>query len=607
MFVGQKMPLDDKFIFCEALGDIQSEKGILKNKLNGFICSTQTGVTEIETKNEIFSFPIFSSSDLKPCNCVKSHCLKLYCECFARGSYCDNCNCMNCMNNQSHEEDREKAFKRTLGRNPSAFHPKTVGEERSYSKGCTCKKSQCLKNYCDCYEAKVRCSNMCRCQGCRNVEDRIQRHLQLPPVHSIKEKPHLSGRSTCMGIQDPVYNKNNQIELPQINPVFDQASHPSMLNLTCGHFYENSILSSRLFTLEVVEAACSCILVQLKEAKYKNFPLFIQEKIVIEEFGRCLIQILESLTGLQIANDLPNNPLPEIYEHNYNSDLITLLSCTQSEVFQAIDTNHSEFHQSLSCDSQLHQPTHYLDTEYGSEAVECDQKYSLYNEGHGFGNIKHTECFPTITRKFHFESATDLPFFYSQPNYRSKNCPLSFSKERDLTDISKYQSESSHLNIQDVHQGCSKAGNSTVFLSESCAFSTNPYFSRDIDSRLVINDKPHIQSFTTEPTLHPNIQYIDNIEEFELINPMGTVLQDCPSRYEHLTTTYEDDETYAATTALLYSSLHCPQNPFILSSEVNFSEAAETKENVFLHSVDAPSDTIINDNSTKRNVLGNRH
>lgn len=126
------------------------------------------------------------------------------------------------------------------------------------------------------------------------------------------------------------------------------------------------------------------------------------------------------------------------------------MSCTQSEVFQAIDTNHSEFHQSLSCDSQLHQPTHYLDTEYGSEAVECDQKYSLYNEDHGFGNVKPSECLPAITREFHFESATDLPFFYSQPNYRSKNCPLSFSKDCDLTDISKYQSESSHLNIQDV-------------------------------------------------------------------------------------------------------------------------------------------------------------
>uniref|UniRef100_A0A3Q0KDB2 CRC domain-containing protein n=2 Tax=Schistosoma mansoni TaxID=6183 RepID=A0A3Q0KDB2_SCHMA len=508
------------------------------------------------------------------------------------------------MNNQSHEEDRKKSIKRTLERNPSAFHPKT---ERSHSKGCTCKKSRCLKNYCECYEAKVRCSNMCRCQGCRNVEDLIQRYSQLEPVHSIKEKPHLSSRPTYTGIQDPVCHKNNQMELPQINHVSDRAPHPSVLNLPYVHFYKNPILSSKFFTLEVVEAACSCILVQLKEAKYKNFPLFVQEKIVIEEFGRCLIQILESLTGLQIANNLSNNPLSEIYKHEYNPDLITLLSCTQSEGFQTMDTNHSEFHLSLNCDSHLHQPTHYFYNEYGSEAVECDQKYSLCDEDHGCGNIKYRKCLPTITKGLHFESATDLRFSYSQPNYRSESCPLSFSKDYDLTDTSKNQSESFQLNIQDVHQGFSKNENSTVFLSESCAFSTNPYFPRDIDSRSVINDKPHIQSFTMEPIIHPSIQYSDTIEEFELISPAGTVSPNCPSRREHLTTTYEEeeDETFAATTALLNSSVHCPQNPSILSSEFNFGEAAETKENIFLHSVNVPSDTVNNDNSIKRTALEN--
>lgn len=29
----------------------------------------------------------------KSCNCKNSRCLKLYCECFASGNYCDNCNC----------------------------------------------------------------------------------------------------------------------------------------------------------------------------------------------------------------------------------------------------------------------------------------------------------------------------------------------------------------------------------------------------------------------------------------------------------------------------------------------------------------------------------
>lgn len=37
----------------------------------------------------------------KHCNCKRSNCLKLYCECFASGVYCHkHCNCVNCFNNQ---------------------------------------------------------------------------------------------------------------------------------------------------------------------------------------------------------------------------------------------------------------------------------------------------------------------------------------------------------------------------------------------------------------------------------------------------------------------------------------------------------------------------
>ncbi|GFO39394.1 Lin-54-like protein, partial [Plakobranchus ocellatus] len=60
----------------------------------------------------------------KPCNCTKSQCLKLYCDCFANGEFCQNCNCTNCANNLEHEEERSKAIKCCLDRNPQAFHPK---------------------------------------------------------------------------------------------------------------------------------------------------------------------------------------------------------------------------------------------------------------------------------------------------------------------------------------------------------------------------------------------------------------------------------------------------------------------------------------------------
>jgi hypothetical protein len=58
------------------------------------------------------------------CCCKKSHCLKLYCECFLSLTYCNGCKCANCMNTQYYEEERKKAMDATLVRNPTAFAPK---------------------------------------------------------------------------------------------------------------------------------------------------------------------------------------------------------------------------------------------------------------------------------------------------------------------------------------------------------------------------------------------------------------------------------------------------------------------------------------------------
>lgn len=96
----------------------------------------------------------------KPCNCTKSQCLKLYCDCFANGEFCFMCNCMNCFNNLENEVHRNRAIKACLERNPHAFKPKigkakdVQGDQaiRKHTKGCNCKRSGCLKNYCECYE-----------------------------------------------------------------------------------------------------------------------------------------------------------------------------------------------------------------------------------------------------------------------------------------------------------------------------------------------------------------------------------------------------------------------------------------------------------------------
>ncbi|CAG5867716.1 unnamed protein product [Menidia menidia] len=201
-----------------------------------------------------------------------------YCDCFANGEFCNNCNCNNCFNNLEHETERQKAIKTCLDRNPEAFKPKIgkgkEGEsDRRHSKGCNCKRSGCLKNYCECYEAKIMCSSICKCIGCKNFEESPERKtlMHLADAAEVRVQQQTAAKTKL----------SSQISdlLMRTTPVITSGS---------------GRMPYTFVTKEVLEATCECLLEQAKKAEQTLQPQAEAERMILEEFGHCLMSIISS-------------------------------------------------------------------------------------------------------------------------------------------------------------------------------------------------------------------------------------------------------------------------------------------------------------------------
>jgi len=167
-----------------------------KTKKNCHSKNTKNNVQPIKPKNYSRKKKSSKRKPQKGCRCSKSKCLRLHCVCFRNGSFCSgDCGCKGCYNTDSNKHLVDEVRKATKDINSQAFESRFVeikygDKTMKFTKGCSCSKNNCQKNYCECFKNSLPCTPLCKCENCCNEKCDIEPKIasQLFKKSSRKKK-----------------------------------------------------------------------------------------------------------------------------------------------------------------------------------------------------------------------------------------------------------------------------------------------------------------------------------------------------------------------------------------------------------------------------------